>query len=128
MYVRFVAQRTSGGSGRREGIFHAAGRLWRSGALYYGDYHRYWEIRLWFDAHLPKPTRFARSSNPRAPRLAICWFKSAASVHIAHAHELRAILESYDIFVELIKSAKPGYVVYEDDYQVAARPFQDTRT
>jgi hypothetical protein len=27
--------------------------------------------------------------------------------------------------VEMIRSANPGYVVYEDDHQIVAEPFKD---
>jgi|GEM_PF-3923902 len=33
-------------------------------------------------------------------------------------YNLIPILESYDIHVELIKRDKPGYIIFEDDFQV----------
>jgi hypothetical protein len=41
------------------------------------------------------------------------------------ARELVAILEAHDIRTEMITSDRPGYVVYEDQYQVVAEPFRD---
>ncbi len=40
--------------------------------------------------------------------------------------ELAAILEEHDITVEVIQSDKPGFVVYEDRYQIAAEPLRDS--
>lgn len=37
--------------------------------------------------------------------------------------ELTVLLEHKDIAVEEFRTDKPGYIVYEDDYQVAAIPF-----
>jgi hypothetical protein len=33
---------------------------------------------------------------------------------------LKEILERYDLVVDVVKSDNPGYIVYEDEYQVAA--------
>jgi hypothetical protein len=41
---------------------------------------------------------------------------------------LKHILESHGIVVDVIKTNRPGYVVYEDDFQVAAEPFSETVT
>jgi hypothetical protein len=37
-----------------------------------------------------------------------------------------AILEAHDVKVEMLKTTKPGYVVYEDEFQVVAEPFSDS--
>lgn len=34
------------------------------------------------------------------------------------------ILEQHGIYVKKIKTDKPGYVVYEDDWQLVAEPFR----
>ena len=38
------------------------------------------------------------------------------------------ILETYDVAVDVLRTKRPGYVVYEDQYQVAAEPFSETVT
>ena len=40
--------------------------------------------------------------------------------------ELVAILEAHDIAVEMLQTERPGYVVYEDTYQIVAEAFSDT--
>ncbi len=41
--------------------------------------------------------------------------------------ELIEILEKYDLIVERLISKNPGYIVYEDEYQVSAVPFKANR-
>jgi hypothetical protein len=36
-----------------------------------------------------------------------------------------SILEENAIYVRTIKARRPGYIVYEDAYQVVAEPFAD---
>jgi hypothetical protein len=37
------------------------------------------------------------------------------------------ILESYGINIRVFKTARPGYIVYEDDFQIVAEPTADHR-
>lgn len=57
------------------------------------------------------------------PGRAISWLKLSATEHVAHMRQLVALLEHKDIAVEEFLTDKPGYIVYEDDHQVAAIPF-----
>ena len=57
----------------------------------------------------------------------MCWFKSDALQHIAKAREMSCVLEQSGIYVWTIKTQRPGYVVYEDEYQVVAEPFADLK-
>jgi len=34
-----------------------------------------------------------------------------------------AILENHDVKVEMLKTQRPGYLVYQDEFQVVAEPF-----
>lgn len=38
------------------------------------------------------------------------------------------ILNEHDIDTMTLSTFRPGYVVYEDEHQVAAEPFADTET
>jgi hypothetical protein len=42
--------------------------------------------------------------------------------------DMQAILERYDMPVEMITTRWLGYVLYEDKFQVVAYPFGDTDT
>jgi hypothetical protein len=59
---------------------------------------------------------------------AINWFKTAATLHISKMREFQTILERNGIDVEIMTTTRPGYIVYEDRFQVAAYPFADTPT
>jgi hypothetical protein len=37
-----------------------------------------------------------------------------------------AILENHGVWIEMLKTARPGYVVYQDEFQVVAEPFSDS--
>ena len=37
-----------------------------------------------------------------------------------------SILETQGVVVEVIETQRPGYVVYEDEFQIVAEPFADT--
>ena len=55
----------------------------------------------------------------------MCWFKPTATEHIAKVREISCILEQHGVYVRVIKAQRPGYVIYEDEYQVVAEPFAD---
>ena len=55
----------------------------------------------------------------------MCWFKASATVHLAKVREMSYIVEQNDEYVRVIKTRCPGYIVYEDEYQVVAEPFAD---
>jgi YD repeat-containing protein len=56
--------------------------------------------------------------------LADTTFKQSATDHIHMARELAALLDAHDIRTEMLTTDRPGYVVYEDEYQVLAEPFR----
>ena len=56
----------------------------------------------------------------------ISWFKPIAKIHLSKAFELTALLDQQGYPITVLKSARPGYVVYEDDTQIVAEPFSDT--
>ncbi|MES2221780.1 MAG: hypothetical protein V4587_12540, partial [Acidobacteriota bacterium] len=77
-------------------------------------------LRMWFSENLEKPASFGRGQH----NLGICWFKVTASEHIKRIWHMVRILERHGIYVKKIKTEKPGYMVYEDDWQVVAEPFR----
>ena len=89
------------------------------------------EILTWFDHHLPRPTRFNRTSSKarfhRATK-GISWLKAGAHQHIAKMREMAVVMGEYGHIVDQIETDRPGYIVYEDRYQIVAEPFADTPT
>lgn len=80
----------------------------------------------WFNSNLPHPTRFSLSARPNRKAQALSWFKSTAIDHIAKMRDYTGVLNQHGLLIDVLKTARPGYVVYEDDYQVVAYPFADT--
>ena len=126
MYIRFIILPNDLDSGKRQGLFQAMSDLEATGDLLPHEQQRYDEIYDWFRHHLKKPRRFSRSSKPHAKKVAISWFKDSAKAHIEKMRSLASILSSHGIVTEMIRSPRPGYIVYEDAHQVAAEPFRET--
>ena len=123
MYIRFVIGKRNPKSDQPNGVFTALYELESQGEL--ADHELAWfrELEGWFDKHLPRPQRLAWSGRPNAPERAITWLKLSASDHVRRMRELASLLEHKDIPVQELRTDRPGYVVYEDEHQVAAVPF-----
>jgi hypothetical protein len=127
MFLRFVTLEMDTDSQARAGIFTAAHRLWREGVFHEYERARLDELLTWFNIHLDSPSRFSRKPRRRRKHTAICWFKPSAHTHLEKAWEMATILWSHGIIIQTIKSSRPGYIVYEDSFQIAAEPFDEVR-
>ncbi|HEY6249935.1 MAG TPA: hypothetical protein VI685_08230 [Candidatus Angelobacter sp.] len=129
MYLRFVVADIDEDSERKLGVFHAVRYLRDQGELYPHEEEWHDSIRQWFDENLERPTRFTASKRPfyRRKNKALSWFRDTAREHIRWIRGLVAILQNHGVPVEMLKANHVGYVVYEDEYQVVAEPFADTR-
>jgi len=78
----------------------------------------------WFNAHLPEPVRLSRSRRRNAHNKAISWFRPTAVEDIDRMTSLVNVLKRYGYPVEIIRTTRPGYVVYEDEFQVVAVPLR----
>ena len=83
-------------------------------------------LRDWFNEHLDRPQRFNRSCRPHRREKAISWFRDSAVEHIRQAREMAAIVGACGYEIREIRTRRPGYVVYEDRFQVVAEPFAET--
>jgi hypothetical protein len=119
-YVRFVVSRKDGKSNAEQGVFQAAAEALESWQITGWDADELNELTGWFDEHLEKPTSFGRGRLS----LGICWFKTGSTEHISRIRQIVNILERNGIYVKKIKTDKPGYVTYEDDWQLVAEPFR----
>jgi hypothetical protein len=128
MYIRFIIGEIHRVSTHETGVFQAAYRLEEKGHLPDYEESRLRDLLEWFNTNLKEPDRFTSSKPPyyRKENKAISWFKDAATEHIAKLREILAILDNHDIHFEMIKTDRPGYIVYEDDHQVVAEPFSDS--
>lgn len=126
MFLRFVTAELHWLSGRKTGVFHAAAQSLFGDELSEFDRARLSASLAWFAVHLPQPDRLTVSRRPGAKELAISWFRDNAVEHLARAREMAEILTANRLLVEILKTRRPGYVVYEDAFQVVAYPFGDT--
>jgi hypothetical protein len=130
-FLRFVVPDIAPDSTVEAGLFQVASEL-RDSADATEEHRRLLRENLeWFSKHLEEPTRFNRTSSKGHYRRAtkgISWFRDTAHEHLARMHKMRQIIEACGRPVTLIREQRVGYVVYEDDVQVVAEPFADTRT
>ena len=126
-YVRFANRSRLEADAGIPGVFRAAHVLKEQGAL--AEHELVWlaELDRWFNEHLHVPSRLALRAGSRQPKVALCWFKDTATVHVRWIRSLAALLREHGVAVEETVSAKPGYIVYEDEHQIAAVPFGATR-
>jgi hypothetical protein len=128
MYIRFVVDIQDQRSTRRKGVFAALGVLKKNSDITNEDYRKYRELAEWFNLNLDLPDRFNRSRKSNAKPKALSWFKDSASEHIAKTREVAYLLEKYGISVTMLKTKKPGYILYESKNQIVAEPYNDTPT
>jgi hypothetical protein len=119
-YIRFVIGRKDEDSHVEQGIFQAAARALEWQSITGSDAEELNTLRAWFSENLEKPTSFGRDKL----RLGICWFKTGSTEHIARIWEMVHILERNGVYVKKIRTDKPGYVIYEDEWQLVAEPFR----
>ncbi|PZQ17204.1 MAG: hypothetical protein DI565_07495 [Ancylobacter novellus] len=109
-------------------MFAAAGELRESGRLSEVDEKTLDLAGKWFSENLPVPDRLSVSRRPRRKAQAISWFRDTSIEAISRIRAYAAVLEEYGVAVEMIHTDRPGFIVYEDEWQVAAYPFSDTMT
>jgi hypothetical protein len=126
MFIRFVTDRIDEDTGKPLGVFSVAYDLLEEASL--ADFERS-EIREtlnWFKSNLPIPGRFVRSRKPRREDKGMCWFKSTATESMRQIRYLVQLVAGQGVAVRALMMKQPGYLIYEDDFQVVAEPFADT--
>lgn len=126
MLIRYVTNWRDADSQQAAGLFMAAQSLEESNRLAPEDRTTLSELDRWFDANLKKPTRLRRSRKPHRQNKAISWFRETATEHLARAESMITLLGHYGVRFRAVRTCRPGYVVYEDEFQVVAEPFVDT--
>jgi hypothetical protein len=126
--VRFAVNNICRDSQKRVGVFQVIYDLIDEKKLSSDEEKMIKVVLKWFSKNLRKPKRFSTSSRSRAVNKAISWFKYSATEHISKIREIVAVLEIHEVMVEMTVTEKPGYIVYSDEFQVAAEPFYETKT
>lgn len=118
MLVRFCTLRRDPYSHSPQGVFHSALALRDDDQL--ECYEEEWlEAEMsWLNMHLPVPKCLREDGNERA----ICWFRPNASHAIDKVRSIVALLESKGVWVEMVTTADPGTILYEDQWQIVAMP------
>jgi hypothetical protein len=128
MFLRFISADIDEDSRVSMGLFCAAEKLVDEVGLHEYEYAALMECVDWFGCHLRNPYRYRFERDRRRwAYQSICWFRSTAHEHLHRAWEMVAILEERDILMRMIKTAVPGYIIYEDEAQVLAHPYSDLR-
>lgn len=128
MFIRFVVHEIDPDSGRRLGLIQVLIELRDHGDLLSYEHDRVQGAVAWLNRNLKRPASFNRSSRPHALEKALSWFKDSAVEHIGMMREMAAMLEAHGVLVDVITTDRPGYITYEDDFQIVAEPFADTPT
>ena len=130
-FVRFVVAERHPRTGLELGVFQVAYGLRDRRDLPELERTALREALAWFEKNLAEPARFNRTRSKgyeRRQTRGIAWFRDTAADHIARVQQLAVVLEAHGYHVSMLREDRPGYVVYEDEHQVVAEPFADTRT
>lgn len=117
-YIRFVVDRKDGESHAERGIFQAAAQALEWHDIAGSDADELKNLLWWFSEYLEKPTSLGRDKLRRG----ICRFKDGSTEHISRIRKMVQILERNGIYVKKIRTNKPGYLIYEDEWQMVAEP------
>ncbi len=123
MYVRFATLRQHEESHSPTGVFQAAYALRNSGALARYEERQINDALEWFGTHLDAPECLEEPEHYRA----ICWFRHRAVKPMRYIWPMVHVLNEHGVYVRLYKTDDPGIVIYEDDWQVAAKPRRKRR-
>ncbi len=118
MLIRFCMLGRHSASHSPTGVFQAAIKLRDDDSL--ESYEAEWLERelSWLRMHLPSPDCLRDSGNERA----ICWFKPDAKRAIEKVRGIVALLETKGLAVETVTTSDPGTIIFEDKWQVVAKP------
>ncbi len=132
MFIRFVRQNRLGGSSAREGFLCAAYELRNDPLLNENSKAQLEELLEWFQVNLKIPKRFSKSKskcyNRREFTAGLSWFRDDASKMLEKAFEMAALLCEHGYLIDVLRTDRVGYIVYDDNEQVVAEPFSDTQT
>jgi hypothetical protein len=127
-FLRFVTDRIDPDSHVAQGLFGAAYALRDEGVL--EEHERVWfaEVVGWFEQHLHVPKHFDLDlpSCAKAERgRVIYWFKASAQQPIQRMRQVATMLRHHGVGTRVLRTVRPGHVVYEDASQVGAIPWRD---
>lgn len=124
MYLRFTSDKIDERTGRPMGAFTVAYELLDEGELSKEEEVELRGLLAWFSAHLQIPTKFSRNRNDSHKNTqGISWIKDTANEVVSSLWGLKDFLERQGFSITVVRTERPGRVVYEDKLQVIAEPF-----
>lgn len=116
-YIRFQTLHPAPHSSWPLGIFRAANVLRELAESEDSSVGWIEEVYDWFNTNLPVPPH--KEIDPRA----VFWFRSDAIVPVAEAWKLTAAYREAGLWVRLYRTNRPGRIIYQDQFQIAAIPY-----
>lgn len=117
MLLRFQGQQPNLGTASKLGIFQLA--LDRPDLPKYA-FDELQTNMAWLRQHLKSPEILDEDEHYRA----IAWFKPEAHEPLERIWAIKAVLEEFGYPIDLVKTTTPGQVIYEDEWQIIAKPFR----
>ena len=117
MYLRFVSGIDSESATKQHGLFTEIQSLKDEELLLDYQYKLVQEVFEYFNKNLPVPPYKQKNISKNG----VAWFKGSATGFIKRMWDLVAILEQNEVNVRIMKTEKPGMILYEDDFQVVAK-------
>ncbi|MEM7283959.1 MAG: hypothetical protein AAF438_20275 [Pseudomonadota bacterium] len=118
MYLRFQGLRQNDRSSSRLGIFQLAFEVLDEGLLPKHAECELLENLGWLRKHLKSPDILDADGHHRA----ISWFNPRAKEPLRRIRAIKAILEEVGYHIQQVETRDPGVVIYEDGWQVVAKP------
>lgn len=115
-YVRIQGKELANNTMFAKGVFSMCWKLVQDDVMEQEDADLYMEIDGWFSEHLPWPEPCMRQEP------VVCWFKTENSDEMLKMiRPALWLLERYNHPYYLVYTNTPGEIVYEDQYQIAAK-------
>jgi hypothetical protein len=124
MFVRYQAGAPNA-RGRYPGIFALANGLAKSGKLSSQDWASWRAANDHYDAAYADPSTVDASIyDPHINPSAQSWFKGTAAHLLDGVAFYTDLLSRYDVGWQVLYSANPGRILYEDEVQAVVAPYE----
>ena len=115
-YVRIQGKALARNTMHAKGVFSMFMQMIQQDVMDDEDKELYLEIDSWFAENLPWPPPCKRQE------AVVCWFKTQNSAEMMRMiRPALWLLERYDVPYYLVFTNTPGEIVYEHQYQIAAK-------
>ena len=123
-YIRFVVPQVNPESKTLLGFLHGAAALIEEGKQPEYIIQSIEDEISWFNRNLNEPDCYKQNMGINNIERGVCWFKPTAIEHLQHGWNLVALLDDAGIAIRFVTSEDPGAIIWEDEYQVVAKPWR----